>query len=110
MLVFFSGRRLKPGRWEQFREAWSPASGEGELPPGAVAIYHARNLKDPDEVISFGIFDVDKDDRSRIRGDEQHRALAGARSRERLANRRELALTLEQRWVLSYGLISSITS
>ena len=71
MLVFFSGRRLKPGRWEQFREAWSPATGEDELPPGAVAIYHARNLKDPDEVISFGIFDVDKDDRSRIRGDEQ---------------------------------------
>ena len=61
MLVFFSGRRLKPGRWEQFREAWSPASGEDELPPGAVAVYHARNLKDPDEVISFGIFDMTED-------------------------------------------------
>ncbi len=69
MLVFFSGRRLKPGRWEQFREAWSPASGEDELPPGAVAIYHARNLKDPDEVISFGIFEGDADAAAAVRGD-----------------------------------------
>lgn len=56
MLVFFSGRRLKPDSWEQFRRAWEPP---GELPPGVVAIYHARNRKDPDEVISFGIFDGD---------------------------------------------------
>ena len=70
MLVFFSGRRLKPGRWEQFREAWSPATGEDELPPGAVAIYHARNLKDPDEVISFGIFEGDDADAvAAVRGD-----------------------------------------
>jgi hypothetical protein len=70
MLVFFSGRRLKPGRWEQFREAWSPASGEDELPPGAVAVYHARNLKDPDEVISFGIFEGDGADAvAAVRGD-----------------------------------------
>jgi hypothetical protein len=43
-------------------------------------------------------------------GDEQRRALPRARGRKRLANRRELALALEQRWVLGYGLISSITS
>ena len=28
MLVFFSGRRLKPERWEQFREAWGPSGDE----------------------------------------------------------------------------------
>jgi hypothetical protein len=70
MLVFFSGRRLKPGTWEQFREAWSPGD-EGELPEGAVAIYHARNLNDPDEVISFGIFDGDAEAAAAVRGDEQ---------------------------------------
>jgi hypothetical protein len=70
MLVFFSARRLKPGSFEQFRRAWQPSEDE-VLPPETVAIYHARNVKDPDEVISFGIFDVDKDDRNRIRGDEQ---------------------------------------
>jgi hypothetical protein len=68
MLVFFSGRRLKPGSYDQFRRAWMPA--DEELPRQAVAIYHARNVKDPDEVISFGIFDVDPDGIEQIRGDE----------------------------------------
>jgi hypothetical protein len=67
MLVFFSGRRLKPGTYDQFREAWSP--DDAELPEGA-RIYHARNLKDEDEVISFGIFDIDRDELEKIRGDE----------------------------------------
>jgi hypothetical protein len=68
MLIFFSGRRLKPDSFEQFRRAWQPGEDD-ELPPGAVAIYHARNRKDPDEVISFGIFDID--DPAAVRGDEQ---------------------------------------
>jgi hypothetical protein len=72
MLVFFSGRRLKPGSFDQFRRAWQPGDGEQpELPPGTVAIYHARNVKDEDEVISFGIFDIDRDEISNVRGDEQ---------------------------------------
>jgi hypothetical protein len=71
MLVFFSGRRLKPGSWEQFRRAWEP--GDGDLPDTTVGIYHARNVKDPDEVISFGIFDIDRDHdaMSSVRGEEQ---------------------------------------
>ena len=68
MLIFFSGRRLKPDSFDQFRRAWQPGEDD-ELPPGAVAIYHARNRKDPDEVISFGIFDVD--DPSEVRGPEE---------------------------------------
>jgi hypothetical protein len=68
MLVFFSARRLKPGAFDQFRQAWQP-EGDDDLPPETVAIYHAQNLKDPDEVISFGIFDVD--DKDRVGGDEQ---------------------------------------
>jgi hypothetical protein len=68
MLVFFSGRRLKPGSYDQFRRAWMP---EGEdLPQETVAIYHARNVKDPDEVISFGIFDGSPEAVSAVRGDE----------------------------------------
>ena len=51
MLVMFSPRRLKPGAWEQFRGAWDP----GEvLTPGFQRDYHARNIRDEDEVISFG--------------------------------------------------------
>ena len=62
MLVFFSGRRLKGGHWDEFRKAWGGRQRRGPqgLPEGAV-VYHARNIKDEDEVISFGIFDVNRE-------------------------------------------------
>ena len=65
MLVFFSARRLKPGAWDQFRQAWE---GDGEHPPGLKSVYHARNIRDEDEVISFGIFDLTKDGYHEWRG------------------------------------------
>ena len=74
MLVFFSARRLKPGSFDQFRRAWQPGEGQDDLPEGAVAIYHARNRKDPDEVISFGIFDVGRDSIDAIRGEAESEA------------------------------------
>jgi heme-degrading monooxygenase HmoA len=55
MIVMFSARRLKPGAWEQFRRAWEP--GEA-MPPGFQRAYHARNIRDEDEIISFGLFDM----------------------------------------------------
>ena len=58
MIVMFTARRLKPGAWEQFRSAWE--SGDGH-PPGFQRAYHARNIRDGDEVISFGLFDMTKD-------------------------------------------------
>jgi heme-degrading monooxygenase HmoA len=59
MLVLFSARRLKPGAWEQFRRAWDPGDSK---PPGFQRAYHARNIRDEDEVISFGLFDMTEDD------------------------------------------------
>ena len=53
MLVFFSGRRLKGGHWDEFRRAWGGGDGDQDLsglPEGSV-VYHARNIKDEDEVI-----------------------------------------------------------
>lgn len=73
MLVFFSGRHLKGGHWEQFREAWGSDEDLADLPEGAV-IYHARNVNDPDEVISFGIFPVEKASIDEVRGDEESAA------------------------------------
>jgi heme-degrading monooxygenase HmoA len=64
MLVMFSARRLKPGAWDQFRRAWDPGD---EKPPGFQRAYHARNLRDDDEVISFGLFDMTRDDYHRWR-------------------------------------------
>jgi heme-degrading monooxygenase HmoA len=66
MIVMFSARRLKPGAWEQFRRAWD--SG-GVRPPGFQRAYHARNIRDEDEVISFGLFDMTIDDYRRWRAD-----------------------------------------
>jgi heme-degrading monooxygenase HmoA len=66
MIVMFTARRLKPGAWEQFRRAWDPG---GAYPPGFQRAYHARNIRDEDEVISFGLFDMTLDDYHRWRGD-----------------------------------------
>jgi hypothetical protein len=73
MLVFFSGRRLKGGHWDDFRKAWGGGDDEDleGMPEGSV-IYHARSVKDEDEVISFGIFPVDCDSISGVRGSEEN--------------------------------------
>jgi heme-degrading monooxygenase HmoA len=64
MIVMFTARRLKPGAWEQFRRAWD---SEDEMPPGFQRAYHSRNIRDEDEVISFGLFDMTIDDYHRWR-------------------------------------------
>ena len=66
MIVMFSARRLKPGAWEQFRRAWDPGDSK---PPGFQRAYHARNIRDEDEVISFGLFDMSEDDYRRWRAE-----------------------------------------
>jgi heme-degrading monooxygenase HmoA len=58
MIVMFSARRLKPGAWEQFRRAWDSDA----RPPGFQRAYHARNIRDEDEIISFGLFDMAEGD------------------------------------------------
>jgi hypothetical protein len=64
MIVMFTARRLKTGAWEQFRRAWDPGDSK---PPGFQRAYHARNIRDEDEVISFGLFDMSVDDYRRWR-------------------------------------------
>src|SRR5438552_18780480 len=64
MIVMFSARRLKPGAWEQFRNAWDPGD---ERPPGLQRVIHARNIRDEDEVISVGLFDMSEEDYRRRR-------------------------------------------
>jgi heme-degrading monooxygenase HmoA len=64
MIVMFSARRLKPGAWEEFRRAWDPGDTK---PPGFQRAIHARNIRDEDEIISFGLFDMTEDDYRRWR-------------------------------------------
>jgi heme-degrading monooxygenase HmoA len=66
MIVMFSARRLKPGAWEEFRQAWDPGDSK---PPGFQRAYHARNIRDEDEVISFGLFDMTEEDYRRWRAE-----------------------------------------
>jgi heme-degrading monooxygenase HmoA len=66
MIVMLTARRLKPGSWEQFRRAWDPGDSR---PPGFQRAYHARNIRDEDEVISFGLFDMTEDDYRAWRGE-----------------------------------------
>ena len=66
MIVMFSARRLKPGAWDQFRRAWDPGDAK---PPGFQRAYHARNIRDEDEIISFGLFDMSIDDYHSWRGE-----------------------------------------
>ena len=81
MLCFLTHRRLKPGSFDQFRAAW-----EGDGPPGGMAgrAYHVRSLEDPDEVISFGLFDLTPADLERMKQDTAG-GEAEARRQERMA-------------------------
>jgi heme-degrading monooxygenase HmoA len=58
MIVMMTARRLKPGAYENFNRAFAEATP----PPGLQRAYHARNIRDEDEVISFGLFDMTIDD------------------------------------------------
>jgi heme-degrading monooxygenase HmoA len=66
MIVMFSARRLKPGAWEDFRRAWDPGDTK---PPGFQRAFHARNIRDEDEIISFGLFDMSEEDYRAWRAD-----------------------------------------
>lgn len=64
MFVFLTHRRLKPGTWEQFRQAWEPDEVPAEA--GDERVYHVRSLEDENEIISFGIADMSREDLERL--------------------------------------------
>jgi hypothetical protein len=72
MICFLSARRLKPGAYDDFRQAWEPE----RWPPGAVRAYHLRHKDDENLIVSFGLYEGTLDDRERIRdghGDDEGR-------------------------------------
>jgi hypothetical protein len=58
MLVLLTVRRLKPGTFEEWRRAWEP----DEWPEQFSRAYVLRNRDDPDEVISFGLWEGSAED------------------------------------------------
>jgi hypothetical protein len=56
MYAALTVRKLKPGTYDDWRKAWE---GDEEEMPEGVQVYVLRNLKDPDEIIAFGMFEGD---------------------------------------------------
>jgi hypothetical protein len=56
MICALTVRRLKPGTFDQFREAFMAAEEEEEMPAGS-QFFMVRSTENPDEVICFGLFD-----------------------------------------------------
>jgi hypothetical protein len=53
MVCALSVRRLKPGSYDAFREAWEPKP----MPESLSRAYHARSAADENVVVSFGLFE-----------------------------------------------------
>jgi hypothetical protein len=55
MLCAHTVPRLKPGTFDQFREAFGPQ--DEKAPRGWIRFHMLRGLVNPDEVVTFGLFD-----------------------------------------------------
>jgi hypothetical protein len=67
-------RKLKPGSFEAWREAWQPK----EWPEG-VQGFILRSLSDPDEVIAFGLFEGNIEEMKAMMDQPERRAEEEAR-------------------------------
>jgi hypothetical protein len=76
-------RRLKPGSYQQFRQAWQPLSDD-EWPRGMVRLWIGRSDDDPDVVATWGLFELDQEGLDNLR-DDPHWMAAEARRMERMA-------------------------
>lgn len=73
MLCAHTVRRLKPGTFDQFIEAFRPQ--EDDLPAGWIRFHALRGLADENEVVTFGFFDgtLEELEQSQAEGDYQRR-------------------------------------
>jgi hypothetical protein len=77
MICALTVRRLRPGTFESFRPAFM--EHVGTLPPTWVRFTMARAVDDPDQVVTFGLFDGTVDElRASVAGmyDAQQAAIA----------------------------------
>ena len=81
MICLLTERRLRPGTFAEFREAWEPV---GDPPPSLIRAFHLRAIGDPDHIVSFGLFDLSHAQLAALRTDpdtaEQQRARVAAMS------------------------------
>ena len=77
MVCALTVRKLKPGSFDQFLEQFAPPSDQ-DAPPGWKGFYALRNADDPDEVITFGLFDGTAED---LRGMQDDRGYSERRAK-----------------------------
>jgi hypothetical protein len=70
MLCALTVRTLKPGTFEEFREAFMSDLDPEDPPAGWVRFNMIRNTQNPDEVVCFGFFDGTLEDLRRETGDQ----------------------------------------
>jgi heme-degrading monooxygenase HmoA len=74
MLCALTVRTLKPGTFEEFREAFMRDLDGDDPPPGWVRFNMIRNTQNPDEVVCFGFFDGTLEDLRRETADQSRDA------------------------------------
>jgi len=57
MICALTVRKLKPGTFDRFHEAFVAPMREGQAPRGLVRFNMVRSTEDPDLVVTFGVFD-----------------------------------------------------
>ncbi len=86
--VALTARKLKPGSYDAWREAWGSVDG----PSGATA-YICRNLNDPDEIVAFGMIEATQEELMAMRPSGDGRRLAWPRWRRTSSRRGPTAST-----------------
>jgi heme-degrading monooxygenase HmoA len=80
MICALTVRTLKPGTFDEFRQAFMGRVDVDDPPEGFVRFNMLRNADNPDEVICFGFFDGDADTLRRLSAemdrDGQQQAIA----------------------------------
>jgi hypothetical protein len=74
MICALTVRTLKPGNFEQFREAFMRFEDAENPPAGMVRFNMIRNAQNPDEVVCFGFFDGTVDDLRRVAAEQDYAA------------------------------------
>ncbi len=69
MLCAHTVRKLKPGTFDQFKEAFRPPEGT-DAPAGWVRFHMLRGLSDENEVVTFGFFDGSLEELEASQGDD----------------------------------------
>jgi hypothetical protein len=62
MICALTVRELKPGTFDDFRDAFLSGMDPNSPPAGWVRFDMLRNTENPDEVVTFGFFDGSADD------------------------------------------------